>query len=183
MHATNSITLSGKDISLLREKFSDVYSKKLGKCRKSKAGITLKADAKPAFHKPRPLPFSMKQKENEVDRLVNIGVLKTMSFATWAAPIVVVNKPNGTIRICGDFKALNRSIQVDHHPLPTLDSLLEKLQGGQFYSKINLADAYLQIELKEARNFCVITTPFGLYRYNRMCFGVASSPARFQRTI
>ena len=85
-----------------------MFSKKLGKCRKTKAGITLKADVKPVFHKPRPLPFSMKQKvKDELDRLVNMGVLEAINFATWAAPIVVVNKPNGTIRICGDFRALN----------------------------------------------------------------------------
>ena len=65
-----------------------------------------------------------------------------------------------------------------------LDSLLEKLQGGKFYSKIDLADAYLQIELDdESKKLCVINTPFGLYQYNRMCFGIASSPAQFQRCM
>ena len=88
------------------------------------------------------------------------------------------------MRICGDYKALNRSIKVDQHPIPTLDVLLDKLQGGRFYSKIDLADAYLQLELDdEAKKLCVINTPFGLFQYNRMCFGVASSPVQFQRMM
>ena len=86
------------------------------------------------------------------------------------------------MRLCGDFKALNRCINVDQHT--TLDVLLEKLQGGQFYSKIDHADVYLQLELdEEAKKLCVINTPFGLYQYHRMSFGVASSPAQFQRLM
>ena len=96
----------------------------------------------------------------------------------------MVDKPNGKVRLSGDFKALNRRINVDQHPIPTFDALLEKLQGGQFYSKIDLADAYLQLELDEdAKKLCVINTPFRLYQYHRMCFGVTSSPAQFQRLI
>jgi len=191
-------------ITSLKKQFSNVFSQALGKCTHYKAAIHLKTDATPAFFKPRSLPFAMKQKVNdelnrlvdigvltpvdfsddELNRLVDIGVLTPVDFSDWAAPIVVVNKPDGRIRICGDFKALNRNIQVDQHPLPTLDSLMENLQGGRYYSKIDLADAYLQIELEEtAKKLCVINTPFGLFQYNRMCFGIASSPAQFQRCM
>ena len=61
---------------------------------------------------------------------------------------------------------------------------MRKLRGGTFFSKLDLADAYLQLELDDnAKQVCAINTPFGLYRYNRMCFGVASSPAQFQRCM
>ena len=61
---------------------------------------------------------------------------------------------------------------------------MEKLRGGVYFSKLDLADAYLQLELDDAsKNLCVINTPFGLYRYETMCFGVASSPAQFQRCM
>ena len=156
--------LNGKQFSELKEKFNDVFSGKLGKCKQLKANVHLKPEAKPVFHKLRPLPFAIKQKvKDELDSLETRGVLKRVNFSPWAAPIVVVNKPNRSIRICGDFKGLNRNIDVDQHPIPTLDSLLEKLQGGKFYSKIDLADAYLQIELDdELKKLCVINTPFGL---------------------
>ena len=150
---------------------------------KSKCAFETRSQA--VFHKPRPLPFAIKQKvKDELDSLETGGVLKRVNFSACAAPIVVVNKPNGSIRICGDFKGLNRNIVVDQHPILTLDSLLEKLKGGKFYSKIDLADAYLQIELDdESKKLCVINTPLGLYQYNRMCFGITSSPAQFQRCM
>ena len=73
---------------------------------------------------------------------------------------------------------------MNQHPISTLDVLLEKLQGGQFYSKIDLADAYFQLELDaDAKTLSVINTPLGLYQYHRMCFGVASSSAQFQRLM
>ena len=120
--------LNCKQFSELKGKFNDVFSGKLGKCKQLKANMHLKPEARPVFHKPRPLPFAIKQKVKDVlDSLETGGVLKRVNFSPWAAPIVVVNKPNGSIRICGDFKGLNQNIDVDQHPIPTLDSLLEKL--------------------------------------------------------
>ena len=170
---------------ILQEKYSNVFKNTLGKCTKKKVSIHLRDEVSPVFSNARPVPFAIKQKvQDELKRLVDMGVLQKIDYSDWAAPIVVVNKPNGKVRICGDFKALNRRISVDQHPIPTLDQLLEKLQGGQFYSKIDLADAYLQLELDDdAKKLCVINTPFGLYQYHRMCFGVASSPAQFQRLM
>ena len=125
-----------------------------------KVSIHLRDEVSPVFSNARPVPFAIKQKvQDELKRLVDMAVLQKIDYSDWAAPIVVVNKPNGKVRIYGDFKALNRRISVDQHPIPTLDQLLEKLQGGQFYSKIDLADAYLQLELDDdAKKLCVIWT-------------------------
>ena len=74
-------------------------------------------------------------------------------------------------------------IDIDQHPIPRLDDLLLKLKGQQ-YSTIDLADAYMQLELdEESKKLMTINTPWGLYRYNRLCFGVASAPAIFQRLM
>lgn len=169
----------------ITQKYSGVFVDDLGKCTKTRASIHLRENTKPIFHNFRPIPFAVRKKvEEELSRLVDIGVLRKIDYSEWATPIVVVNKPNGKVRICGDFKPLNRCIQVDQHPIPTLDILMDKLQGGKFYSKIDLADAYLQIEFdEEAKKLCVINTPFGLFQYNRLCFGLASSPAQFQRLM
>ena len=189
--AANSIEIAKcqadleEKIAKLSSQFSDVFKPELGHCTKMKVQVHLKPGAKPVFFKHRDIPFSRRQAvKDELDRLVREGVLERLNYSDYAAPIVVVSKPNGKVRICGDFKALNQQISVDQHPLPKLDELMEKLQGGQYFSKVDLADAYLQLELDaEAKKLCVINTPFGLFSYNRMCFGLASSPAQFQRCM
>ena len=183
----NTIDISDSNDKLVsfQSKFPSVFSNVLGRCTKTKVTIHLKPNAKPVFNKPRPLPFARQiAVQTELDRLVNQGILEPINYSDWAAPIVAVTKSNGSVRICGDFKALNQQIQIDQHPLPSLDEILHKLQGGCIFTKIDLADAYFQLELDDdAKNLCVINTQFGLFRYRRMCFGVASSPANFQRCI
>ena len=100
----------------------------------------------------------MKEKvKEELTRLVDIGVLTPVDYADWVAPTVVANQPNGCIRICRDFKALNCNFQIDQQPMPTLNSLMESLHRGRYFSKIDLANAYLHIELEEeAKKLCVI---------------------------
>ena len=177
--------LPTSDITTIKERYSDVFKPGIGRCKSLKVSIHTKPDAQPAFSKPRNIPYSTRQATRaELERLVSEGVLEQINFSDWAAPIVVVSKPSGKVRVCGDFKQLNQRISIDQHPLPKLDDLMEKLRGGVYFSKLDLADAYLQLELDdEAKKLCVINTPFGLYRYNRMCFGIASSPAQFQRCM
>lgn len=105
-----------------------------------------------------------------------------MTTSDWGTPIVPVLKPNGNVRICGDFKVtVNTQIIVDQHPIPVIDELCNRLNGGERFTKIDLADAYLQMELDdESKKLTVINTPKGLFRYNRLPFGIASAPAQFQ---
>ena len=128
--------------------------------------LQLKPGAKPAFCKPRRIPFTVKHAvKDELERLVEKDVLERINYSECAAPIVAVSKPNGAVRICGDFKALNLQLEVDQHPLATLDCIMERLQGGQYFSKIDLADAYLQLELEDdTKKLCAINTPFGLFQ-------------------
>lgn len=173
------------DISALTSQYADVFKTGIGCCKSLDVSIHLKSGAQPSFSKPRTIPYATREATKiELQRLESEGILERIDFSDWAAPIVVVCKPSGKVRICGDFKQLNQCISIDQHPLPKLDDLMEKLRGGVYFSKLDLADAYLQLQLDDdARKLCVINTPFGLYRYKRMCFGVASSPAQFQRCM
>lgn len=155
--------------------FSEIFSSELGLCKSLKADIKLKENATPKFHKPYNLPFSQYEDvRSELKRLQNIGVLKSVTSSDWAAPIVVVKKPNGKLRICADFKVtINPQIEVDRYPIPRIEELFHKLQGGKFFTKIDLSEAYLQVELSDvAKKFMVINTPFGLFQFQRMPFGV-----------
>ena len=90
-----------------------------------------------------------------------------MDFAEFGTtPIVPVPKPNGTVRICGDFKvSLNKFINAQQYPLPRVDELFTVLAGGNKFSKIDLSDAYLQVELDdESKKYVVIVTHKGLFR-------------------
>ena len=144
-----------------------------------KARLLLKDDAVPKFVKPRPVPFS---RMDAVDKeLEDLGVITRVDHSEWATPIVVVQKPNGKVRICGDYKVtVNPQLRLDQHPIPRVDELFSKLQRGQHFSKLDMPDAYLQIELDDAtKKLLVVNTHKRLFRYNRLSFGPA--PAIFQK--
>ena len=78
------------------------------------------------FHRPRPVPFAVKDAiERELQRLEKAGIVEKVMHSEWAAPVVVVPKGDGKIRLCGDYKVtVNKSLEVDQHPLPRPDELL-----------------------------------------------------------
>ena len=132
------------------------------------------------------MPYSLKGKiEKELDCLVQQGVIEPIMFLEWAAPIVPVLKKDGTVRIFGDYKlTVNQAAKVDSYPLPKINDLFASLAGGQSFSKLDLASAYLQIPLDEAsQKVLTINTHKDLYKYKRLPFGVSAAPAIFQRTM
>ena len=108
-----------------------------------------------------------------------------MEFSEWAAPIVPVAKPNGTVRICGDYKlTVNQVSKLDNYPIPKTEDLLATLGGGEKFTKLDMSQAYQQMTLdEESRKFTTINTHKGLFQYNRLPFGVSSAPGIFQRTM
>ena len=89
------------------------------------------------------------------------------------------------MRICGDYKVtLNQQINIDQYPLPRPKELFAALAGGEQFTKIDLSEAYLQMEVDDAsKELLTINTHKGLYRMNRLPFGVASAPAIFQNVM
>jgi hypothetical protein len=163
-----------------------VFDKDLGHCIKVLAHIQLKPDAIPKFFKPRPMSFAfINDIKDKIRRNVDAGILQHVDTSPWPAPIIPVRKASGQIRICGDFKVtMNTQILVDQHPISSIDELLTNLNNGEQFTKLDLSDIYLQIELDEnSKQLTVIDTPLGLFRYNRMSFGIANAPAIFQRLI
>lgn len=167
-------------------KHKELFTDGIGHCTKIKAHISLKEGVAPKFYKARPVPFSLQKKvDEELDRLENLGIISKVSHSDWAAPIVPILKPNGSIRICGGFNlTINPCINVEQYPLPKPEHLFHALNGGQEFNKLDLADAYLQCELDEpSKKLCIINTHRGLYQYNRLPFGVSSASAIFQQVI
>ena len=175
-----------RELHSLLEKHRAVFEDQLGCIKGVKAKFYLKPNAQPKFCRARNVPFALWEKvEKELQRLQDAGVIEPVQHSEWATPIVPVIKQNGDIRICGDYKTtLNQVSRVDSYPLPRIDDLLGSLAGGQAFSKLDLAHAYMQVQLeKESKPLTTIHTHRGLYQYNRLPFGVSSAPAIFQQTM
>ncbi|KRX53184.1 Uncharacterized protein T09_4613 [Trichinella sp. T9] len=166
--------------------FPEVFEDGLGHCTKVKAHVELKDGVVPVFRKPFPLAFAMHDAVGkELERYVDMGVLTPIDRSAWAALIVTVKKLNGKIRICANFSTgLNDRLMVDSYPIPRPEDLYQALRGGKTFTKLDLSDAYLQVELdEESKRILVINTHKELYQYNRLPFGVASAPAIFQKVM
>ena len=181
-----TVSLTEKNLPDILSMHADLFKPGLGCCTTATASLVLRDNAQPKRCKPRKLPFAIKPIVGaELDRLENDRVMERVSHSDWATPIVVVCKPTGKVRICGDFKVtINPVLKSDIHPFPLPEELFHKLNQGFKFSKIDLADAYLQIELEDkSKELVVINTHQGLYRCKRLPFGLSCAPAVFQKII
>ena len=163
-----------------------LFKSQLGCCNTFKATLSLREGALPKYCKVRKLPFALKPIVGaELDRLEKEQVLEKVTHSDWATPLVVVRKPGGKVRLCGDFKVtLNPALKTDVYPFPLPEELFQKLNGGHKFSKLDLAEAYLQIPLdKESADLAVINTHQGLYKYKRLPFALSCAPAVFQKLM
>ena len=184
------ISTSGNSVEAaysVLQKYPELMRDDIGTINGVKGHLQVNPEAEPRFCKARNVPYALREKvEEELSRLEQDGIIEPVEFADWAAPIVPVLKGNGqNVRICGDFKlTVNKASRLDTYPLPRIDYLYASLAGGQSFTKLDLKNAYLQIELEEeSKKFVTIKTSRGLFQYNRLPFGVSSSPAIFQRVI
>ena len=173
-------------VAALQEQYQEVFSETLGTITPFQAKLSVTPGAPPKFFKPRSVPFALKERvESELDRLERDGVLEKTNYSEWAAPVVTVPKPDGQIRLCGDYKVtVNPVLDVDQYPLPKPDDIFATLAGGQLFTTLDLSHAYNQLLMdEESRKFVTINTHKGLYQYTRLPFGIASAPAVFQRIM
>lgn len=128
-------------------------------------------------------PNQYTEVKEHISKLLKKGIIKE-SCSSYASPVVVVRKTDGSIRLCVDFRKLNQKTRKDAFPLPRIDESFDALQGAKFFSTIDLASGYHQVAVKEHdQHKTAFTTPFGLYEYLRMPMGVCNGPATFQRLM
>ena len=179
-------TLMQQRLECLLARYPDIARDTIGKMADVKAKLTLRNGAIPVFMKARPVPYSLRTKvETELERLERKNIITPVTWSEWATPIVVVPKADGSVRLCGDFKVtVNPALNIDQYPLPRIEDILATLGGSTVFSKIDLQSAYLQMELDDdSKKLATIHTHKGLYRYNRLAFGIAPAPAIWQRAI
>ncbi|XP_062699969.1 uncharacterized protein K02A2.6-like, partial [Aedes albopictus] len=185
-HSDSSGESTPNALNNLLTKYSRVFDGNVGKITGVQASLNLRADAQPVYIKHRPVAFSVRDAvEKEIDKFVKDGVWEKVDHSDWATPVVPVRKAGGKVRLCGDYKVtVNPHLLVDDHPLPTVEELFATVAGGEKFSKIDLSQAYLQLEVREEdRGLLTLSTHKGLYRPTRLMYGVASAPAVFQRLM
>ena len=130
---------------------SEVFEEGLGTFRGPKAKIHVEVDAVPNFCKAQPVPYAMKGEiEEELKGLQEEGTIESVQFSEWAAPIVPIMKYNNSIRICGDYKTtVNQVSKLDNYPIPKVEDLLATLGGGEKFTKLDMSQAYQQLQLDE----------------------------------
>ena len=136
-------------------------------------------------HKLRRLPMAIRDEvKSEIDALSDKGIIESVEASEFVSGMVVVKKKNGKLRICVDLRDVNEAIVPDVFPLPHMDEIFVGLQGARWFSKLDARSAYHHVELhEESRDLTTFITPWGLFRYKRVCFGLSSAPAAFQRIM
>jgi hypothetical protein len=147
--------------------------------------IPLKHGIKPFRKKLRQInPILLPVIEREVKKLLDAKIIVPLRYSEWVANLVPVRKKNGEIRLCVDFRNLNRSSLKDNYPLPKMDHVLEKVVGANRISMIDGFSGYNQIVVHEDdREKTVFTTPWGTFMYDKMPFGLMNAGATFQRAM
>ena len=112
--------------------------------------ITLKPDITPVVHPPRKVPISMWGKlKKELEHMVDLNIITPVTEPTdWVNSLVVVEKPNGSLRICLDPRDLNQAIKHQHYKLPTTEDILSQMAGANFFTKLDASNAYWKIPLR-----------------------------------
>lgn len=134
------------------------------------------------------MPYTLRSKvEAELSILEETGILTKVEKSKWAISIVPVIKidTTGSVHICGDFKVtINPALHTVQYPLPLIEDIFASLFGGESFTNINLAQAYLQMEVEDSsKKFLTINTHEGLYQYNPLVFGITSEPALWQKAM
>ncbi|XP_052778759.1 uncharacterized protein K02A2.6-like [Mya arenaria] len=151
-----------------------------------KSKLYLREDAIPVITPPRRVPEALKSRlKAELDQMFKDEIISPVTEPTdWVHPIVVVEKPNGKLRICLDPKPLNDSIRRPNYAMSTLDDVTVKLAGATQFSLLDLTHAYWSVQLDEESSYLTtFATPFQRYRFLRLPYGCKASSDIFCQKV
>ncbi len=158
-----------------------------GKLTGEQVKLHIKDSVKPVIQPQRRIPYHMrKEVTNELKKLEENDIIEKVKDqpTPWISPIVCTPKKDGGTRICVDMREANQAIERERHLMPTLSDFKAEVNGSKYFSKIDLKQAYHQIELApESRYITTFTTHEGLYMYKRLNYGTSSAAEIFQNIL
>ena len=171
------------DARKMLERHKELFTDLPGRARVIRHRLTL-TDDKPIRSKPYPLPYAKRANlKEEIDKMLKAGIIQETN-SPYASPIVIVNKKDGTDRICVDYRKLNRVTVADPEPMRTAEDLFQRVGKCRFFSKIDLSKGYWQIPAEEEDvPKTAFVTPDGHYEFLRMPFGMKNSGATLVRAM
>ena len=172
-----------KEARQLLKKFSDVLSDVPGRTDIIKHDIKL-TSAEPIRTKNYPIPLKLQDAVDcEVKSMLEMGVIE-YSNSPYSSPMVIVKKPDASIRLCIDFRKLNKVTIFDAEPMPNMERVFNKMAGYKYFSKFDLTKGYYQVPLTdEAKQFTAFETSLGLMQFTVTPFGLVNSGASFCRMM
>jgi hypothetical protein len=148
--------------------------------------LQLTPDAKPKQFPPRKVPLALpKQARAQLDEMLRDGAIERVTEPSpWCHPMQIAHKPDGCLRICMDPRYLNQYLERAIFPFPSLEQVFSSVRGATFFSKLDLTWGFWNLQLDDASSrLCTFCTPWGVFRYRRLPFGVSPAPEVFHRVL
>ena len=136
----------------------------------------------PIYQRPRRFAAPIAEEiEKQCNELEQLGIIEESS-SPWSAPVVPITKKDGSLRLCVDYRALNRATIPDKFPIPNIVDSVFGLHGVKYFTKLDLVRGYYQVPLHEdSKKLTAFSTPHGHWQFNVLSFGLKNAPAAFQR--
>ncbi|KAJ4957631.1 hypothetical protein NE237_024742 [Protea cynaroides] len=175
-----------EDIDVVRD-YPDIFPEELPGLppdRGTEFVIDLIPGAAPVSKAPyRMAPTELKELKVQLQELLDKGYIRP-SISPWRAPILFVKKKDDSVRLCIDYRELNKLTIKNRYPLPRIDDLFDQLQGAKVFSKIDLGRGYHQLKIKEGDiPKTAFRTRYGHYEFLVMSFGLTNTPATFMELM
>ncbi|XP_055591293.1 uncharacterized protein K02A2.6-like [Uranotaenia lowii] len=151
-----------------------------------KLRIPIDASVTPVVQHARRPPIALLSRiEDKLKHLENADIIERVNgYSDWLSPLVVIVKDNGDLRLCVDMRLANKAIKREYHLMPTIDDFLPRLKTAKYFSRLDIKDAFHQVELDESsRSITTFITHLGMFRYKRLMFGISCAPEMYQKIL